>query len=315
MDLAPIAHAVSMRGVVAPAAGVAAQPALSLGPVAGGLPPGYLMPAPTATPVWPGATPPPHKRKGDGSFSRPKGRAPKGKEWDGAKGEWSEDALLGGEPKEKKHRAVAGNAHVDVSTGATVCAGKTTKFPAKLGDLVGRQIAKLFKNVVSEELEWHVGTIHSLIAREHDLAVWRLPAPKKGSQTWVRIDWRGDPTKRVSHMLLDPSTFPFCMEDAPPHDPALRTKWACLLDPTTFGYTSKGTEKMLRQGIWKLVDRPEDDRAAAAAADRAPIHPHPPLAPPLVMPSYGAPPPPPPTIAVAGAPAAYRGAPGAAPPY
>ena len=68
-------------------------------------------------------------------------------------------------------------------------------------------------------------------------------------------------------------------------DGAVLNRWAMLLDPTTFArlrvrrralfppgvtavlqaYTSKGTEKMLRQGIWKLVDA-----SATAAVAPAP---------------------------------------------
>ena len=105
----------------------------------------------------------------------------------------------------------------------------------------------------------YVGTIGKLIEKE-DLATWRLPEPKKGSQTWVQVQWTGDPKKRVTHQLLDPTTFPFCLEDAPiAYDTSLHDKWAILLDPTTFAYTSKGSEKMLRQGIWKLIDKADDE--------------------------------------------------------
>ena len=35
-----------------------------------------------------------------------------------------------------------------------------------------------------------------------------------------------------------------------------RRYWAVLLEPTTFAYTSKGLGKMIRPGLWKLVDVP-----------------------------------------------------------
>ena len=50
--------------------------------------------------------------------------------------------------------------------------GKTIKLPAKLGALVGRDIVKLFRNVLTEELEWYTGRVTKLICGG-DLAVWR----------------------------------------------------------------------------------------------------------------------------------------------
>ena len=84
----------------------------------------------------------------------------------------------------------------------------------------------------------------------------------------------GGPRARRRHQLLDPTTFPFCMEN-PPVLPDLTVvgRWAILLDPTTFGYTSKGTEKSHRPGLWKLVD--VADAAAPAAAPAPPAPPAP----------------------------------------
>ena len=65
--------------------------------------------------------------------------------------------------------------------------------------------------------------------------VWRLPEPKKKSSTWAEIKWHGDVRKRVTHQLLDPTTFCFCMEETPMvPDGAVLNRWAMLLDPTTF---------------------------------------------------------------------------------
>mmetsp|Transcript_17699 Transcript_17699/g.52641 ORF Transcript_17699/g.52641 Transcript_17699/m.52641 type:complete len:273 (+) Transcript_17699:142-960(+) len=192
-----------------------------------------------------------------GSVSRPKGRAPRGCAWDAERGVWVPDAVPGSPRAAMKPRAGGAGRLLDASTGQLVAAGKTTRLPSSLSTLVGRDILKLFQNVATEDLEWYSGTIVRLLDAP-DLAQWRLPAPRKASQAWAQVRWRGDPSVRVTNMLFDESTFPFVTEGLAPgtFDPANAQFWAVLLEPTTFAYTSKGQGKMLRPGLWKLVDLP-----------------------------------------------------------